>query len=73
MALLAFAAVGRAAASLLLGALDRHLVPAGRSAANPPHAQRLSNDGADGRTPDRSLEKSFRGEYPYFCRYLNFL
>jgi len=36
--LLAFAAERRAAAPLLLGALDRYLLLAGRSAANPPPA-----------------------------------
>ena len=53
MALLAFAAERRAAAPLLLWALaaiDRYLLPAGLTAANPPHAPAVAQDGTDRRT-----------------------
>jgi len=58
--LLAFAAEHRAAAQLLLGAgraaINRYLLPAGRTAANPP--QWRANDGRDGQT-DRGTLDSF--------------
>jgi len=58
----AFAAAHRAAAPLLLSAdacstgpaaVDRHILPAGRSAANPPHAAAAEIDVTDGRTNGR--------------------
>jgi len=65
MTLPAFAAERRAAAPLLLGAgaVDRYVLPAGRSAANPPHAAasverwgRQTDRETDGRTPDRCVD-----------------
>jgi len=57
VALLAFAAERRAAAPLLLWALaaiDRYLLPAGLTAANPPHAPAVAQDGTDRRTDGRT-------------------
>jgi len=65
MTLPAFAAERRAAAPMLLGAgaVDRYVLPAGRSAANPPHAAasderwgRQTDRETDGRTPDRCVD-----------------
>ena len=75
MTLPAFAAkrraAARAAAPLLLGmpapaAVDRHLLPARRSAANPPHAaqavERWDRE-ADGRTDARPLHRPCSAYY----------
>ena len=53
MTLLAFAAERRAVAPLLLGALDRDLLLAGRSAANPPPAVERWYRRTDGWTDTR--------------------
>jgi len=59
MALPAFTAGRSAAPPLLLGALDRYVLPTVRSAANPPHstaAVKRSDRQTDGHTPYRYID-----------------
>jgi len=62
VALHAFAAARRAAAPLLLtagrAAIDRYLLPAGRTAANP--QQRRANDGTNGETGGQTDRRTDR-------------